>query len=419
MPEPVRTSRCDKSSAVLQDGNQVWDEFVARRGRQAASLQDFELGRTIGKGRYARVRQASLKEHKELPVCLKVLKKTEVVKLEQAEHVINEKNVLTSITSPFVIRVLCTFQDPRYLYIAMELVNGGELFTLLRAQKRFTEEATQFYAAEMVSAISHLHSMLIVFRDMKPENILVHQSGHLKLTDFGFAKYLKDGKTNTVCGTSEYMAPEIVKKSPYGLMVDWWSLGVLTYEMLNGQSPFNAAEEATVLSLVLSARVAFSAAMSKASQDFCGRLINKVTKSRLGSPELAERNITVKGHAFFKGLDWDDLEAGRLKPPFVPEIGESMDHVEFYEESAGEPEPPCEQDFSNWDDVTSYAEEGRRRAIELEKMRQDLVRSHKEEEARKQLAAENALMQGVSEEATTQDLPTGSSKKSQPCCSTQ
>eukprot|EP00439_Symbiodinium_sp_Y106_P052364 s434_g7.t1 len=140
-----------------------------------------------------------------------------------------------------------------------------------------------------------------------------------------------------------------------------------------------------------------------------------------------ERNITVKGHAFFKGLEWDDLEAGRLKPPFVPEIGESMDHIEFYEESAGEPEPPCEQDFSNWDDVTSYAEEGRRRAIELEKMRQDrfgdvladLVRSHKEEEARKQLAAENALMQGVSEEATTQDLPTGSSKKSQPCCSTQ
>eukprot|EP00434_Breviolum_minutum_P004722 symbB.v1.2.004161.t1/scaffold235.1/size321457/20 len=141
-------------------------------------------------GRFARVKLATLKERPELPICLKVLRKTHVVALEQAEHVINEKNVLTSINSPFVIRVMDTFQDHHFLYIAMELVVGGELFTLLRAKKKFEEKAARFFAAEVASALLHLHSMLVVFRDLKPENILVHQTGHIKLTDFGFAKWL-------------------------------------------------------------------------------------------------------------------------------------------------------------------------------------------------------------------------------------
>eukprot|EP00435_Cladocopium_sp_Y103_P043605 s2273_g12.t1 len=173
--------------------------------------------KTWVRGRFARVKLATLKERPELPICLKVLRKTHVVALEQAEHVINEKNVLTSISSPFVIRVMDTFQDTNFLYIAMELVVGGELFNLLRAKKKFSESATQFFAAEVASALFHLHSMLIVFRDLKPENILVHRTGHIKLTDFGFAKYLKAHQSDGA------MPPEIAQEK--GAELGVWSAG--------------------------------------------------------------------------------------------------------------------------------------------------------------------------------------------------
>ncbi|CAE8600112.1 unnamed protein product, partial [Polarella glacialis] len=186
----MATTQDDTGGGLLVD-IQAWDDVVAVRGRKDLTLDEFDLGRTIGKGRFARVRIATLRGVHKVPICLKVLKKTAVLELEQAEHIINEKNVLTSVKHPFIIRMLETFQDTQKLYMALELVNGGELFNLLRAQKKFKEPQARFYIAEVVSAISYLHSMLIVFRDVKPENILIHRSGHLKLTDFGFAKYLK------------------------------------------------------------------------------------------------------------------------------------------------------------------------------------------------------------------------------------
>ncbi|CAJ1378181.1 unnamed protein product [Effrenium voratum] len=336
--------KADASS--LGTCNKAWDEFLVKRDQKGISLEDFELGRSIGKGRFATVKIAELKEQRDLPICLKVLRKTAVIELEQAEHVVNEKNVLTSVSSPFMIRVLDTFQDTHRLYIAMELVIGGELFTLLRAKKKFEEHASRFFAAEMASALLHLHSMLVVFRDLKPENILVHKSGHLKLTDFGFAKYLKAGKTATICGTTEYMAPEIINRQPYGLMVDWWSFGVLVYEMLAGRSPFNDADENQVLSLVLAGRVSYPVNFSKESKDFVARLLTKSPTRRLGAPEIAD-SWTIKGHAFFKPLNWTDVESGNLTPPFVPQLTNPMDNftqIEDSEQVTGEP-PSCEAEF--------------------------------------------------------------------------
>lgn len=373
----------EPAQGSLQDCNQVWDEFLAQRVRKAISLENFEVGQSIGKGRFARVKLATLKERPELPICLKVLRKTHVVALEQAEHVINEKNVLTSINSPFVIRVMDTFQDHHFLYIAMELVVGGELFTLLRAKKKFEEKAARFFAAEVASALLHLHSMLVVFRDLKPENILVHQTGHIKLTDFGFAKYLKGEKTKTVCGTSEYMAPEIIKKEAYGLMVDWWSYGVLVYEMLVGRSPFNDADENQVLALALSGRVSYPVFLSKPSKDFIGRLLTKIPSRRLGAPEIQDTH-TIEGHAFFRPIEWSKLRAGQLPPPFPPKAGEEGQYspVEDSEPSAQEPPPP--ETFSAWDNYVDFSTEGQALAKSLEEQRCAKLQEKKTEDEQQQ-----------------------------------
>lgn len=249
----------------------------------------------------------------------------------------------------------------------MELVVGGELFNLLRAKKKFSESETQFFAAEVASALFHLHSMLIVFRDLKPENILVHRTGHIKLTDFGFAKYLKGEKTKTVCGTSEYMAPEIIKKEAYGLSVDWWSYGVLVYEMLVGKSPFNDADESQVLALALSARVTYPVFISKPSKDFIGRLLNKSPTRRLGAPEIKDTH-TIQGHAFFKSLEWSKVLSGRLSPPFPPE-GEEENYQDIPDSEADTQPAPSEETFSAWDHYVNFSAEGVALAESLEQQR--------------------------------------------------
>jgi len=201
------------STGAAEDLMQVHASFerISKANKGNMSLDQFQLQRTIGCGRYARVRLATLKSETDIPICLKVFKKKNVHLQEQCEHIINEKDVLASVHNPFIIHMLATFQDVDRLYMALELVNGGELFTLLRERIKFTLPHARIYMAEMICAISHLHSLQICFRDVKPENILIHASGHLKLTDFGFAKYIKGGKTHTVCGTAVYMAPEILK----------------------------------------------------------------------------------------------------------------------------------------------------------------------------------------------------------------
>lgn len=400
------------ASGSLQDSNQVWDEFIAQRERKAISLRDFDVGRSIGKGRFARVKLATLKERPELPICLKVLRKSHVVALEQAEHVINEKNVLCSISSPFVIRVMDTFQDPNYLYIAMELVVGGELFNLLRAKKKFSESETQFFAAEVASALFHLHSMLIVFRDLKPENILVHRTGHIKLTDFGFAKYLKGEKTKTVCGTSEYMAPEIIKKEAYGLSVDWWSYGVLVYEMLVGKSPFNDADESQVLALALSARVTYPVFISKPSKDFIGRLLNKSPTRRLGAPEIKDTH-TIQGHAFFKSLEWSKVLSGRLSPPFPPE-GEEENYQDIPDSEADTQPAPPEETFSAWDHYVNFSAEGVALAESLEQQRLAKLQEKKAQDE------EQERIRGVSEQTPAKvDVDIAQVKPGTSCCGLQ
>eukprot|EP00933_Yihiella_yeosuensis_P063971 TRINITY_DN67260_c0_g1_i1.p1 TRINITY_DN67260_c0_g1~~TRINITY_DN67260_c0_g1_i1.p1 ORF type:complete len:445 (+),score=134.71 TRINITY_DN67260_c0_g1_i1:62-1396(+) len=396
----------------LISSQKAWDAKRAARGAKSFSLEDMTLGRTIGKGRFARVKLATLKEDSQMPICLKCLKKSTVVRLEQTEHILNEKNVLTSIDHPFIIRMLETFQDAQTLYMVLELVNGGELFNLLRAQKKFKEKEARFYAAEAVSAVSYLHSMLVVFRDIKPENLLIHRTGHLKLTDFGFAKYLRDQKTLTLCGTPEYMAPEIISRKPYGLAVDWWSLGILFYEMMAGQAPFQAPEEADVYNQIVAGRVQYPPAMSKPATDIITRLLMRDPVRRLGSPEV---KTSPKEHAFFKEINWDDVDNGRMEPPFLPEVesATSVDEKNFSKvddsvDDGAVYTPPADKEdcFSAWIEAKPFREEALALAKSLAEERQlqkkeaeereAAERARQEEEHRKKLEAQMNKMQGDS-----------------------
>ena len=166
-----------------------------------------------------------------------MLKKAEVVRLQQVEHILNEKVILAQIDHPFIVTLGCTFQDDKLLYMVLEYVVGGEFFTHLRTAGRFDNATSRFYSAQITMIFEYLHDQDFIYRDLKPENLLLDKDGYLKITDFGFAKRVAF-KTYTLCGTPEYIAPEVLLNKGHGKGVDWWTLGILNYEMLAGQPPF-------------------------------------------------------------------------------------------------------------------------------------------------------------------------------------
>ena len=202
-------------------------------------MNDFQILSTLGTGTFGRVR---LVKHRcdgndVEPLALKCLKKNAIIKLKQIDHVKSEKKVLSIIDHPFIVNLKGYFQTPSHVYMLLDYACGGELFTLLRREGRFANDVALFFACEILLAFDYLHAMDIAYRDLKPENLLIDKQGHVKITDFGFAKEVRD-KTYTLCGTPEYLAPEIIQSKGHNKNVDWWALGVLVFEMLAGYPPF-------------------------------------------------------------------------------------------------------------------------------------------------------------------------------------
>lgn len=205
---------------------------VETRKTLRLTLEDFNIKQTVGTGSFARVHLAQSKINDKY-YAIKAINKKDLVSRRQVEHAQNERYILGSVSHPFIVKLWGTFQSESHVFLVMDYIPGGELFRQIRTKKGFTEEHAKFYAAEVMLALEYLHTQDVAYRDLKPENILIDHRGHIKLTDFGFAKKVTD-ITWTVCGTPDYLAPEIIRSQGYTKAVDWWSLGVLIYEMLTG-----------------------------------------------------------------------------------------------------------------------------------------------------------------------------------------
>ena len=236
--EGGETQEKPKQPHVTYYNEEQYKQFIAQARVTGGKycLQDFQILRTLGTGSFGRVHLIRSR-HNGRYYAMKVLKKEIVVRLKQVEHTNDERLMLSIVTHPFIIRMWGTFQDAQQIFMIMDYIEGGELFSLLRKSQRFPNPVAKFYAAEVCLALEYLHSKDIIYRDLKPENILLDKNGHIKITDFGFAKYVPD-VTYTLCGTPDYIAPEVVSTKPYNKSIDWWSFGILIYEMLAGYTPF-------------------------------------------------------------------------------------------------------------------------------------------------------------------------------------
>lgn len=219
------------------------------------NLSDYEVLQTLGAGSFGRVRLSRHKASNRY-VAIKSLKKAEIIRIKQVDHVISENNILANINHPFIVYMDGFTQDNRYLYLVLEFVSGGELFTYLRGVGRFEPPQACFYAAQVCMMFEFLHSKNVIYRDLKPENLLIAVDGYMKLTDFGFAKIV-EGRTYTLCGTPEYLAPEILLNKGHGKAVDWWTLGVLLYEMIAGIDPFSDEDPMAIYQKILKGKIVF------------------------------------------------------------------------------------------------------------------------------------------------------------------
>jgi len=276
---------------------------------------DFDQLKLIGRGGFGRVLLVRKKDNKQI-YAMKILKKKFIVEQNQVTHTTTERNVMVKLEHPFLTKLRFAFQDDNNLYFVMDFINGGELFHHLRKEKRFSEDRTKFYASEIVSALTYLHNMGIVYRDLKPENVLLGRDGHVVVTDFGLAKEgLHDNaRTETRAGTPEYLAPEVIKGEKYTKSVDWWAVGILVFEMLTGSPPFVDTDIQKLFQKVTGGELKFPDYISADACDFVSQLLIRDTGKRLSDP------TKIKSHPWFKTIDWEKLETKEIQPPFVPKV---------------------------------------------------------------------------------------------------
>mmetsp|Transcript_21357 Transcript_21357/g.47277 ORF Transcript_21357/g.47277 Transcript_21357/m.47277 type:complete len:362 (-) Transcript_21357:268-1353(-) len=307
------------------------------------TFEDFDLRATVGTGTFGRVRVVKLKGNPDrTPFALKIMKKSEVIRLKQVEHVKAETAILSQIEHPFVVNLLAAFQDSRRLFLVMEFVNGGELFSFLRKEGRLSNTFSQFYAGEITLAFEYLHSLKIVYRDLKPENLLIDCEGHVKVTDFGFAKVVED-RTWTLCGTPEYLAPEIIQSKGHGRAVDWWALGILIFEMLAGYPPFYDENPFGIYQKVLAGRIDFPKHFDVKAKDLIKRLLTPDRAKRFGC--LKNGPDDIKKHKWFKDLKWELLQVRGIEAPWIPSVKSADDTSMFdrYPESSEGSAPAVSQ----------------------------------------------------------------------------
>jgi serine/threonine protein kinase len=269
---------------------------------------------------------------------LKVLRKDNIIRRNQVEHTKTERNVLGYVKHPFIVGMNMAFQSKDKLYFVLDYCAGGELFFHLGKLGKFPESRARFYAAEIFLAISYVHTLDIIYRDLKPENVLLDAQGHIRLTDFGLSKEgisSSSSGANSFCGTPEYLAPEILNRQGHGRAVDWWSLGALLYEMLTGLPPFYCQDRERLFEKIRKSELPYPASLSRPAKGVLKALLTKDPTKRLGSgPNDAE---DIKSHIFFAEIKWDKLASGEIPAPWKPDISGSLDTSQFDKEFTNMP----------------------------------------------------------------------------------
>ncbi|EDX03136.1 ribosomal protein S6 kinase 2 beta [Drosophila yakuba] len=293
---------------------------VIKEGHDKADPSQFELLRVLGEGSFGKVflvRKIIGKDAGTL-YAMKVLKKA-TLKVKDRVRSTNERKILADVGHAFIVRLHYAFQTPGKLYLILDFLRGGDLFTRLSKEVMFTEEDVKFYLAELALAMNHLHTLGIIYRDLKPENILLDEHGHIALTDFGLSKQPLDGsKTYSFCGTVEYMAPEIVNRKGHDFAADWWSFGVLMYEMLTGNLPFHGQTRQETMNQILRSKLGMPENLSPEAQSLLRALFKRNPQNRLGAG--AQGILDIKAHCFFATIDWVRLERKQVRPPFIPAV---------------------------------------------------------------------------------------------------
>ncbi|KAG8370819.1 hypothetical protein BUALT_Bualt13G0023100 [Buddleja alternifolia] len=344
-----------------------------RLQRHKMGADDFELLTMIGKGAFGEVRVCREKTTGQV-YAMKKLKKSEMLRRGQVEHVKAERNLLAEVDSNCIVKLYCSFQDEEYLYLIMEYLPGGDVMTLLMRKDTLTEDEARFYIAQTVLATESIHKHNYVHRDIKPDNLLLDRHGHLRLSDFGLCKPLdcsnlqedfsvggsfngtsrSDQRTPapkrtqqeqlehwqknrrmlaySTVGTPDYIAPEVLLKKGYGMECDWWSIGAIMFEMLVGYPPFYSDEPMSTCRKIVNWRTHLKfpeeAPLSLEAKDLISKLLCNVNQ-RLGSNGADE----IKAHPWFKGIDWDNIYD--IEAAFIPEVNDELDTQNFekFEES--------------------------------------------------------------------------------------
>lgn len=304
------------------------------------SEDSFTKLKVIGRGSFGKVFKVQKKDSGEV-FAMKVLNKIEVAERNELMHARSENSILRKLDCPFLVHMHYAFQTPDKLYFIMDFVNGGELFFHLQKEGKFSEDRVRFYVAEILLGLEYLHTKGIIYRDLKPENLLLSADGHIIMTDFGISKEglaMTSDRTSTFCGTPEYLAPEVLKQEKYTKAVDWWSLGTLMFEMLSGLPPFYTEDVQNMYYNIINTKLTMPKGSNEDAQGLLNGFLEKDPLKRLSDP------ADIKKHPFFKGIDWEKLYAKQVKPPYIPPVKSKVDDSqispEFTEDSIEEAATP-------------------------------------------------------------------------------
>ncbi|ORX44260.1 kinase-like protein [Hesseltinella vesiculosa] len=351
LPPPINTTLPIKQPTSSSTAVTDLDDPNHPLHHHRRTVNDFEYGHALGEGSYSTVIAAKDKKT-DKQYAIKKLDKAHIVKNDKVKYVMIERDALSRMNHLGIVKLYWTFRDNRSLYYVLDLAPNGELYSLIRRKAPFDMETTRFYAAELLLALEHIHDKGVVHRDIKPENILLDDNMHIKITDFGSAKFLEQdnkpvaggttGSSRSFVGTAEYVSPELLRSEPTLKEADWWAFGCVVFQMLSGKSPFKAATDYLIFQKIKNLEYEFPDAFPPVAKDLVQRLLVLAPEKRLGGEALGGVDA-IKNHAFFQGFDWQQDIFKQTAPELALQYRDDLKWQQHQQEKLDEAD-----DFETW-----------------------------------------------------------------------